>query len=274
MADSGLRRLERIAQSSGSPDAWAAYISAATRAGEFDPLNWDEAISYLTKTPIPTKPNYQTLIEEGYGESYQQQLDQYYQEQETWAENEVPIIDILHQIRIANGHWGAQRIANHISSVFPRIFKGDFTATIETAETRRLLDNGQITEGVLIPSLEGPEEVNTDVISIPQLEIFVSFDEKLFMPGRRIREETQPAIPRPINDFTTQVYVVSHYTYWTEAHGEQMSEVVEFARYSDPHQLMLTLIHMRQLQTAAALGDIYHEREIAEMDRLWEEGDF
>lgn len=275
MADLGLRRLERAAQSSESPQLWAAYITAAVRAGELDPLNWSAAVSYLSKVPLPVRPDHQLIIEEGFSDNYQQLMEQYQEAQEAFYLREQQIIDTLHQIRLINGHWSAQQIADHINAVLPHLFKADYRATVETAEYRRRLESGEVTEGVLVPAyLEGPEEVDTDVVAIPSMETFISFDEKLLVPARRDRGEPQPAVPRPINDFITQVYVVSRYTYWTEAHGEQMSEVVEAARYNNPHQLMLALIEMIQSDIRDALGDIHYERELEEEDRLWEEGGF
>ena len=277
MADFNLRRLERAAHSGNNPEIWASYINAAVRAGEFDPLEWDQAVSYLAKIPRPVRPNYQTLIEEGYGENYQEQTEQYLEQQDVWYQHEQKIIDILHQIRLTNGHWGSQQIAQHINRVFPHLFKENYHATVETAELRRQQEADAIIHedgSVLATDLEGPEEIDTDIVTIAAMDTYVSFDEKTLVPSRQAHGKSESAIPRPVNDFTTQVYVVSRWSFWSEAHGEEMSEVIEVARYMNPHQLIFGLMEMILGETSDALADIYHERQVAEDEQYWELGDF
>lgn len=240
MSDIQFRELERIINSEPhNGHAWADYLTLGARLGKFDPQNFASLVTFLFKITPPTYPSTTTQ------NFTRDRLNQYYESQNEWFLRCDEAERVLHLIRTSFGQWSAQQFADHINKVFPQLYKNPSVATVQTQQDRLSDDqNGG--------DIEGPEDVNTDVVFID--EWFIHY------------EELEPS--RSLIDFNP-LYTISTYSYWTEAHGEQMSDPVVVKRLADPHQVILYIIHQIQGQLEAELGEQYWEKEMEEHDDLF-----
>lgn len=259
MSDYRFRELERAVQSDPSDfSSWVDYINTACRIGRLDPLNFDNFITLLSGVAAPAHPNYYTQGAEGIPiEDREIILEAYHEAWDNWQIQRQNAIQLLHNIRNYMGQWSAQQFVGHINKIFPKMLKHPPKAILQTWQERQ--------EKEASGELEGPEDMETDVVSISGMFVYIAYDEI----------NSEPGTPKPINDFSPQ-YIIYGYEYWTESHGmpgtgEQMSEIVERDRFNDPHQVALYLLGELQTEAQQYLADERYAEQIAEEERLWEE---